>query len=122
MRDKIITQGDVLLVTLPSHDPKGHEQEGYRPVIVVAVPQGELRYPVLIVVPLTTKGGLWLKENPKLYQQIPKGAGGLPRESIALIDQIRSIDVQRIKVYLGSLDKEIFQSVQNSLLELFRRG
>lgn len=93
MKEKVITAGDVLLVTLPSHDPKGHEQEGYRPVIVAAVPEGEVRYPVLIAIPLTTKGGPWVKKNPKLYQHIPKGAGGVPRESIALIDQIRSIEI-----------------------------
>jgi mRNA interferase MazF len=39
---KVITPGDVLLITLPSHDPRGHEQEGSRPAIVAGVPKGEV--------------------------------------------------------------------------------
>jgi mRNA interferase MazF len=53
VKGKVIAQGDVLVVALPSHEPKGHEQEGYRPAIVVGVPKGEVRYPVVIAIPLT---------------------------------------------------------------------
>jgi mRNA-degrading endonuclease toxin of MazEF toxin-antitoxin module len=49
-----ITPGDIVLIALPSHDPSGHEQEGVRPAIVVGVPQGLVRYPVVVAVPLTT--------------------------------------------------------------------
>ncbi|HAG08004.1 MAG TPA: hypothetical protein DCK87_00305 [Desulfotomaculum sp.] len=54
MAGEAITPGDILLIALPSHDPSGHEQEGVRPAIAVGVPQGHVRYPVVIVVPLTT--------------------------------------------------------------------
>jgi mRNA interferase MazF len=110
--------GDILLISLPEHSPKGHEQEGERPVIVVAVPKF-VRYPVVIVVPLTTKDGSWVNNNPYLYRRIPKNASGLPKDSIALIDQIRAVDVHRIISFYGSLDKSIFLMVH--LIKVFFR-
>ena len=59
---------DVLLVQLSKRDPKGHEQEGTRPVIVVGLPDalGKSRFPLLIVVPLTTQIEKWSTTAPRL--------------------------------------------------------
>ncbi len=46
---------------------KGHEQEGRRPAVIVGVPLGDVRYSVVVVVPLTTQFGAWGKRNPVLY-------------------------------------------------------
>ncbi|WP_307718808.1 type II toxin-antitoxin system PemK/MazF family toxin [Desulfocucumis palustris] len=98
---------------------KGHEQEGSRPAIVVGVPKGAIRYPVVIVIPLTTQSGPWAIKNPNLYHYIPQGTAGIPRDSIALIDQLRTVDVQRVRAYLGSLEKEIYERIRKSLLKIF---
>ena len=113
-----IKAGDVVLVGLPAHQPKGHEQEGVRPAIITAVPQGYLRYPVVIVIPVTSQTGNWAKRNPSLYKQIPEGCGGLPRPSVALIDQVRAVDVSRVRSYIGTLEQQIFQIIKDSLIEL----
>lgn len=113
-----IQAGDVVLVTLPSNKPKGHEQEGFRPAIIIAVPTGHLRYPVVIVVPVTSQTGNWTKLNPSLYIQIPQGKSGLPRLSVALIDQVRAIDVNRITTYLGTLEHSLLQNIKHSLIKL----
>ena len=42
-----VAPGDILMVRLPSHIPKAHEQEGERPVVVVGLPTGSVRYPVV---------------------------------------------------------------------------
>jgi mRNA interferase MazF len=78
-----------------------------------------LRYPVVIVVPLTTQSGPWTKKNPNLYRHLPAGAGGIPQDSIALLDQVRALDVRRVNAYLGSLEPEIFTPIRNTLLRLF---
>ena len=117
---KVVAPGDILLITFPSHDPKGHEQEGIRPVIVVGVPQGPVRYPVVIVVPLTTQSGSWAKKNPALYLLVPPGAGGIPRSSTVLIDQVRAIDARRVQAYLGSLEEPEFKPIHDNLIKLFR--
>lgn len=113
-----IHPGDIVLVNLPLHEPKGHEQEGLRPAIIVAVPTGHLRYPVVIVVPVTSQTGSWSNQNPVLYHQIPHGTGGLPRLSVALIDQVRAIDVRRITTYLGTLEQQLLQNIKDSLIEV----
>ncbi len=113
-----LKSGDILLISLPDHSPRGHEQEGERPAIVVAVPKS-VRYPVVIVIPLTTADGPWVDKNPSLYKRIPKNASGLPKDSIALIDQIRAVDVHRIVSLYQPLDKSIFQEIKNSLINLF---
>jgi len=121
MKDNTIKPGDILLIALPSHNPKGHEQEGSRPAIVVGIPKGAIRYPVVIVVPLTTQSGSWAIKNPNLYHYIPQGTAGIPRDSIALIDQLRAVDIQRVRAYLGSLEEELFNPIRNSLLRIFRK-
>jgi len=114
-----ITPGDILLITLPLHDPGGHEQEGTRPAIVAGMPQGPVRYPVVIILPLTTHSGPWAEKNPALYQPLPPGAGGILRASIVLVDQVRAVDIRRVKAYLGTLEAKIFEPIHNSLLKLF---
>jgi mRNA interferase MazF len=103
LNNQLLKCGDVVFVNLPSHSPKGHEQEGRRPAVIVGVPLGDVRYPVAIVVPLTTQLGEWVKKNPALYPIIQSGTAGLSQKSVVLCDQIRAVDIQRVIGYLGSL-------------------
>ena|SRR5438034_6951250 len=113
--------GDILLIALPSHTPRAHEQEGSRPGVVVGLPEraGEPRYPTVFVVPLTTQEGAWSRKAPLLYPRLRAGAGGLPRPSIVLLDQLRSVDVQRVSRYLGSLTGEELKPIQDGLKQIF---
>ncbi|MGE5571882.1 MAG: type II toxin-antitoxin system PemK/MazF family toxin [Bacteroidota bacterium] len=117
--ERTVGAGDVLLMALPFHTPKGHEQEGKRPVIVVGCPSGTLRHPTLIVVPLTTQAGRWACENPTLYPSLSSGEGGLPRSSVALLDQLRSIDVRRTEGYLGTLRQDTLNRIRAGIMRLF---
>ncbi|MBC7082238.1 MAG: type II toxin-antitoxin system PemK/MazF family toxin [Firmicutes bacterium] len=117
--ERTVAAGDVLLMALPFHTPKGHEQEGKRPVIVVGCPSGTLRYPTLIVVPLTTQVGRWARQNPTMYPSLSPGEGGLPRSSVALLDQLRSIDVRRIEGYLGTLRQDTLNRIRAGIMRLF---
>ncbi len=103
MNNQPLNCGDVIFVNLPSHNPRGHEQEGRRPAVIVGVPLGDVRYPVVVVVPLTTQFGGWAKKNSAIYPIIQSGTAGLPQKSVALCDQIRAVDIQRVIGYLGSL-------------------
>lgn len=51
--------GDVVSALFPMHHPGGREQEGYRPAVVVGLPEfaGTPRFGVLIVAPMTTDRG-----------------------------------------------------------------
>lgn len=115
-----LEHGDVVLVRLPSHEPKGHEQEGRRPAIVLGIPNGEVRYPVVLIAPLTTQVGDWVHKNPRIYPQLATGAGGLSQKSVVLLDQIRAVDVQRVTAYLGTLTDEQYQLLVEGLKRIFR--
>ena len=95
--------GSVLMVRMPTHDPAGHEQQGLRPAVVVGIPTPPVRYPMVMVVPLTSKLGEWQNANPTLYPVLSAGSGGIPRLSVALVDQCRTVDPSRILSELGTL-------------------
>ncbi|MEL6939515.1 MAG: type II toxin-antitoxin system PemK/MazF family toxin [Cyanobacteria bacterium J06598_1] len=114
-----LLKGDVVLVSFPEHSPSGHEQQGRRPAIVVGTPFGKTRYQLLPVVPLTTQSGDWVKENPMLYPVLALGTGNLTRESIVLLDQIRTVDARRIVKYFGSLSKKEYQPIADGLARIF---
>lgn len=110
-----VGRGDILLVALPSHSPNGREQDGTRPAVVVGIPTGTVRYPIVVVVPLTTRDGRWARANPELYPRLLSGQGGLPHRSVVLLDQVRGIDVRRVLGYIGTLGTEEFSRIQVGL-------
>jgi mRNA interferase MazF len=81
------------------------------------------RFPVLLAVPMTTdRGQPWVKASPDLYIRLAQGTGGLPSDSILLLDQARSLDATRVRRFLGTLDKETFNGVLGKWTALFKRG
>ncbi len=114
--------GWVLRVHLEKRVPGGHEQEGVRPVVVVGLPAkiGKPRYPMLIVVPLTTdRTAKWSECSPVLYPKISAGTGGIQKDSLALLDQIRAVDVSRVVGKAGELSETEMKSLLNGIKNLF---
>jgi mRNA-degrading endonuclease toxin of MazEF toxin-antitoxin module len=99
--------GDVAIINL---DPAlGHEQRGTRPFLVLSDP----RLPVLVIgVPLTTAIGR--AKRPTAVQLSP--IGGKP--SIALCDQIRSVDAARIQRVVGSVNSGELLKVRKVIARL----
>jgi mRNA interferase MazF len=115
-----LSVGAVILVALPSNQPRGREQEGRRPAIIVGLPIGKTRYPMAVVLPITTATGSWADRNPDLYYRLNAGMAGLTRDSVVLTDQIRAIDVTRISGYLGSLTATQYEPIAIALKQLFQ--
>jgi mRNA interferase MazF len=93
-RNRGLVIADIVIASFPDHQPPGHEQQGFRPAIVIGLPAQvqSPRYPVLLVVPITSdRGEFWVEKAPKLYPRLKAGAGNLPKDSIALLDQVRSL-------------------------------
>lgn len=110
--------GDVILVGFPAHFPPGREQEGLRPAVVVGVPEEPVRFPVVLVAPLTTQRGAWAQTNPTVYPFLPAGIGGLSKPSTILLDQLRSIDLSRVGGHIGRLVGEEYAVVTRGLRKL----
>ena len=121
MTEHILQIGDVVTAKFPSQNPSGREQEGYRPAIVVGIPSrlGKLRFPLVFVVPMTTdRGQEWADINPNLYVRFSAGVANLKSPSIALLDQVRAIDISRIVAYRGSLTPQQYEAIAGSLQKI----
>jgi mRNA interferase MazF len=78
----------------------GSEQGGIRPVLIIQNDIGNKHSPTVIVAAITSKATkATLPTHCHLNPNI-----GLEQDSIALLEQIRTIDKQRLKDYIGALD------------------
>ena len=113
-----LAAGDVISALFPVHVPGGREQQGYRPAVVVGVPErlSTPRFEVIIVVPMTTdRSQDWLERGPALYPRLDKGTANLRSPSVCLLDQVRSIGVERVRGYRGTLDAEQYRPIHDGL-------
>ena len=71
------------------------EQSGIRPAVVVSNNKANANSPVITVVPLTTK--IWKKPYLPTHVQIPFSVTtGLHRKSMALAEQVETIDKKKL--------------------------
>lgn len=93
-----LPRGSLVLVDL--EPTRGHEQPGTRPCLVVSDPvvNASQRFPLLAVVPITGTPA-----PGALYPPLAPGAHGLTKPSYALLDQLRSIDKERIRRRYGQV-------------------
>jgi mRNA-degrading endonuclease toxin of MazEF toxin-antitoxin module len=70
-----------------------------------------LRYPMLLVAPLTTTG----LDSGLVYPVLSGGAGGLRNSSTVLLDQVSSVDVRRVKGFVGQLSRAEYQPIRDGL-------
>jgi mRNA interferase MazF len=121
MTERILEIGDVVTAKFPNQLPSGREQEGFRPAIIVGLPSrlGKLRFPLVFVIPMTTdRGQEWAVNSPDLYMQFSAGVAGLKSPSIALLDQVRAIDISRIVAYRGSLTSEQYTAITQAIQQI----
>ncbi|KLU58609.1 mRNA interferase MazF9 [Peptococcaceae bacterium CEB3] len=99
-------------------DPaRGSEQAGVRPVLVVSVEEVNKVLPVLTVLSLTS-----LKEGRKIYPVevfLPASETGLPRDSIAMAYQIRSIAKSRLGEKCGAIVSASLREQIRSAVKLY---
>src|SRR5690606_15055849 len=90
----------------------GSEQGGVRPVLVVQNDIGNKYSPTVIVAAITSqihKGKL------PTHVEISASDYGLPKDSVILLEQIRTIDKKRLKEKIGYLTPEMMEKVNEGL-------
>ena len=105
-----LARGTLVLVDL---EPKlGHEQQGTRPCVVVsdAAVNRNQRFPLIAVVPVTGTPA-----QGALYPALAPGSSGLTKPSTALVDQLRSIDKQRVRRRYGDVSPEELEAIDAGL-------
>ncbi|MBQ8080043.1 MAG: type II toxin-antitoxin system PemK/MazF family toxin [Oscillospiraceae bacterium] len=90
----------------------GSEQGGVRPVLIVQNDVGNRHSPTVIAAAITSR-----LDKAKLPTHISLDATtcGLQRDSIVLLEQVRTIDKRRLKDKMGSLDEASMSRVDNAL-------
>ena len=86
-----IKRGDIYYADLSP--VVGSEQGGTRPVIVLQNNTGNRFYPTIIVAPFTSNKG---KKMLPTHLLMKSEETGLPKDSIVLLEQVRSIDKSRM--------------------------
>ena len=91
----------------------GSEQGGVRPVLVVQNDVGNKYSPTVIAAAVTSK--LTKARLPK-HIELSARTYGLVKDSVVLLEQIRTIDKRRLKERIGLLSPQVMARVDDALL------
>mgnify|MGYP003623228275 FL=1 len=105
-----IRRGDMFYADLtPSVGP---EQDGIRPILIIQNDTGNKHSQTVITAIITSKTAA----KPKMPTHCPiRAQQGLGRDSLVLLEQIRTIDKVRLKEYIGTLDAQAMSTVDKAL-------
>ncbi len=106
-----IKRGDIYFARL--NPIVGSEQGGkHRPVLIISNNKGN-RYSTTVIVAAIT--GMEHNKANLPTHVIAKGYEFLEKDSIILLEQIRTLDKQRLQEYIGTFDKHLMLSVDDAL-------
>lgn len=105
----MIKRGDVFYADLSP--VVGSEQGGVRPVLVIQNDIGN-KYSPTIIAAITSQIN---KAKLPTHVEITGQEYGLPKDSVILLEQIRTIDKKRLREKIGRFDKEMMQYVDDAL-------
>ena len=99
MEEREIRRGDIYYADLSP--VVGSEQGGIRPVLVIQNNTGNAYSPTVIVAAVTSKPKTKLPTHVILRDR-----KGLEKNSVVLLEQVRTIDKSRLREYVGILDRQ----------------
>ncbi|GAV21952.1 type II toxin-antitoxin system PemK/MazF family toxin [Carboxydothermus pertinax] len=105
-----IRRGDIFYANLSP--VVGSEQGGTRPVLILQNDIGNLYSPTTIIAAITSQIN---KAKLPTHVEIPAKESGLEKDSVILLEQIRTIDKSRLKEKVSSLNKELMRKVNQAL-------
>ncbi len=91
----------------------GSEQGGVRPVLVVQNDVGNKYSPTVIAAAVTSKIN---KAKLPTHIELPSTSYGLQRDSVILLEQIRTLDKRRLKERIGELNEVMMSKVDKAIL------
>jgi len=110
----IVKRGDIFYADL--NPVIGSEQGGLRPVLIVQNDLGNRYSPTVIAAAITSR-----MSKTKLPTHIDvcidrERTQGLAKDSVVLLEQLRTLDKSRLREHLGRLSDPLMQSVDRALL------
>lgn len=89
----------------------GSEQDGIRPVLCIQNDVGNKFSPTTIIAPITSK-----QTKADLPTHVKLSSGSLDKESIVLLEQIKTIDTVRLGDRIGKLSKDDMGKVDHAII------
>lgn len=109
----IINRGQLYYADI-EEQPIGSEQAGIRPVVILQNNLGNSYSPTIIIAPITSK--VTVKAKLPTHVELQPIKKRLPKKSIILVEQIRTIDKSRLKYYIGTLNITELKAVDRALI------
>ena len=106
----IVKRGDIFYADLSP--VVGSEQGGLRPVLIIQNDVGNRYSPTVIAAAITSRMS---KTKMPTHIDVYAERAGLARDSIVLLEQVRTLDKQRLREYLGHLDELLMREVDNAI-------
>ena len=107
--DRKIMRGEIYYADLSP--VIGSEQGGLRPVLVLQNNVGNKHSPTVIVAVITSRLG-----KAKLPTHVKLGGSYLAKDSMVLLEQIRTIDKRRLLEYIGHVTSDEMALIETALL------
>ena len=97
----------------------GSEQGGLRPVLIIQNDIGNKYSPTVIAAAITSRLG---KTRLPTHIDIYADKVGLAKDSVVLLEQIRTLDKRRLKEKMGHLDDGVMAEVNSAIAVSFGLG
>lgn len=114
MTEATVKRGDIFYADLSP--VVGSEQGGTRPVLIVQNDTGNRHSPTVIAAAITSQTG---KARLPTHINIAGGSVGLSKDSIILLEQIRTIDKRRLREHMGHLSQQQMAMVDDAIAVSF---
>ena len=108
--EKTIRRGDIYYAEL--NPVVGSEQGGTRPVLIISNNMGNRHSPTVIIAAITSRGQT--KSKLPTHTAV-NDFEGLDKDSVVLLEQIRTVDKKRLKQYMGMMPTETMARVDKAL-------
>ncbi len=110
----MVKRGDIYYADLSP--VVGSEQGGMRPVLIVQNDTGNKHSPTVIAAAITSQVG---KARLPTHIELAAQGYGLSRDSVILLEQIRTIDKSRLRERMGKLDDATMNKVDSAIAVSF---
>ena len=97
----------------------GSEQGGLRPVLIIQNDVGNRYSPTVIAAAITSKMS---KNKLPTHIDVYADRVGLQKDSVILLEQVRTIDKRRLKEKMGHLDEDVMDRVNTAIVISFGLG
>lgn len=94
----------------------GSEQGGVRPVLIIQNDTGNKHSPTVIAAAITSQTG---KAKLPTHIELSANQYGLPKNSLVLLEQIRTLDKRRLREKMGRLDETLMDRVDTAIAVSF---